>query len=133
MNVYFKRWITRDDVRGNPKVTFLFGDNLEHRGMAGQAGAMRGEPNAIGIPTKKKPSNTMDAYMTDTEFLVNKRYIDIAFDSIPLDRSVVIPEEGLGTGLAELNRRAPMTFQHVQNRIAALLAYAKANPTIKKD
>ena len=59
MNTRFKveriRFITREYVRANPDKIFLFGDNLEQRGLGGQAAAMRGEPNAVGIPTKKRP------------------------------------------------------------------------------
>jgi hypothetical protein len=71
--------ITRAYVRANPNKLFLFGDNLERKGFGGQAAAMRGEPNAIGVPTKKKPSHFPDAYFTDSEFEQNKFAIDIAF------------------------------------------------------
>lgn len=50
------QFITREYVRANRDKLFLFGDNLERRGLGGQAAAMRDEPNAIGIPTKKSPS-----------------------------------------------------------------------------
>jgi hypothetical protein len=50
------RWLTRKDLRRRPDIIFLFRDNLEQRGFGGQAKAMRGEPNAIGIPTDKKPT-----------------------------------------------------------------------------
>jgi len=57
--------ITRDYVKDNPDMVFIFGDNDERDGMGGQAGEMRGERNAIGIPTKKKPSATDDSYYTN--------------------------------------------------------------------
>lgn len=47
------RHISRAYVRANRDKLFLFGDNLERRGFGGQAAAMRAEPNAVGIPTKK--------------------------------------------------------------------------------
>ena len=56
------RNISRAYVRANRDKLFLFGDNLERRGFGGQAAAMRGEPNAVGIPTKKKPSYAGDAF-----------------------------------------------------------------------
>ena len=117
--------ITRAYVRANPNRIFLFGDNLERKGFGGQAAAMRGEPNAVGIPTKKKPSRSPDAYFTDTEFEQNKFAIDIAFETLAKAISdsttaIVIPTDGLGSGRAQLRRKAPRTFAYLQSRLEAL-------------
>lgn len=117
------RFITREYVRANPDKTFLFGDNLEQRGYGGQAAAMRGEPNAVGIPTKKKPSMGPDAFFTDREFEQNKGAINLAFAAIAVTdatQAIVIPANGLGTGRAELDKRAPRTFTYLQSRLAEL-------------
>lgn len=119
------QYITREYVRANRNKLFLFGDNLERRGFGGQAAAMRGEPNAIGIPTKKSPSYRDDAFFSDDEFEQNKASIDAAFaeimraitDSI---RVIVIPSDGLGTGRAQLETRAPRTFAHLQKRLTEI-------------
>ena len=129
MNTRFKveriRFITREYVRANPDKIFLFGDNLEQRGLGGQAAAMRGEPNAVGIPTKKRPSYSPDAFFTDAEFEQNRSAIDLAFTKLSeaatdSTRVVVIPSDGLGTGRAELQRRAPKTFAYLESRLAEL-------------
>ena len=120
-----RQFITREYVRANRNKLFLFGDNLERRGFGGQAAAMRREPNAIGIPTKKSPSYRDDAFFSDDEFEQNKASIDAAFaeimraitDSI---RVIVIPSDGLGTGRAQLERRAPRTFAHLQKRLTEI-------------
>lgn len=119
------RFITRECVRANPDKIFLFGDNLEQRGFGGQAAAMRGEPNAIGIPTKKSPKLSRDAFFTDDEFGQNKTAIDLAFATLAeavtdSTRSIVIPSDGLGTGRAQLKERAPRTFAHLQSRLKDL-------------
>lgn len=119
------KFITREYVRENRDKLFLFGDNLERRGLGGQAAAMRGEPNAVGIPTKKSPSYRDDAFFSDDEFEQNKASIDSAFaeitnavtDSI---RVIVIPSDGLGTGRAQLDRKAPRTFAYLQKRMTDL-------------
>jgi hypothetical protein len=119
------QFITREYVRSNRHKLFLFGDNLERRGFGGQAAAMRGEPNAIGIPTKRSPSYKDSAFFSDDEFEQNKIAIDAAFvevtnaitDSI---RVIVIPSDGLGTGRAQLDKRAPRTFAYLQKRLDEL-------------
>ena len=53
-------------LRENPNWLFVFGDNALRYGKGGQA-VIRDEPNAFGIVTKLKPSNTNDSYMTDKD------------------------------------------------------------------
>jgi len=119
------KFITREYVRSNPDKLFLFGDNLERKGFGGQAAAMRGEPNAIGIPTKKSPSNTEAAFFNDDEFELNKAAIDEAFARAQTaiteaNQVIVIPADGLGTGRAQLDKRAPQTFAYLQQRLVEL-------------
>lgn len=119
--------ITREYIRANPDKIFLFGDNLERRGYGGQAAAMRGESNAIGIPTKNSPSNKDDAYFSDEEFDQNKTAIDAAFAEVTRatansSRVIVIPADGLGTGRAQLGRRAPRTFAYLQQQLAEFVS-----------
>jgi hypothetical protein len=106
-------------LRANPEKFYLFGDNLQERGKRGQA-IIRDEPNAIGIPTKKRPSMNDDAFFTDTELASNQRAIDRALNKIPSGATVVIPEKGLGTGLARLEEKAPKTFEYLQTRLDEL-------------
>ncbi|MGH8500766.1 MAG: hypothetical protein ACRERV_18430, partial [Methylococcales bacterium] len=124
-------FITREYVRANPHKTFLFGDNLLGRGYGGQARAMRGEPNTIGIPTKKKPTNQADAFVTDVEFDQNKAAIDEAFGrlmELEVNSAIVIPSAGLGTGLAALPSKAPRTYQYLNRKLAALVADHDVGP-----
>lgn len=120
------RLISREYVRANRDKLFLFGDNLVRRGFGGQARAMRGEPNAIGIPTKKSPSYKDAAFFTDEEFEQNKAAIDRSFAEIDQEAAsdeiqvIVVSSDGLGTGRAQLNRRAPRTFAYLQSRLAEL-------------
>lgn len=115
-------WITRADVKANPDKLFLFGDNLEHIGMGGQAGVMRFEPNSLGIPTKKTPGMNASDFFTDNEFDQNCGMLDRYFETLlSLGYStVVIPADGLGTGLAELDKRAPRTFAYLEQKLAEI-------------
>lgn len=124
MKVERMKWITRDIVRANPDKAFLFGDNVKRIGMGGQARAMRGESNAFGIATKYSPDMRDDAFFSDDDFIYNKRVIDADIQRLLDDdmayEIVVIPSDGLGTGLAELDKRAPETFAYLQERLAKL-------------
>ena len=113
------KWISRSFVREHRDRIFLFGDNLARRGFGGQAAAMRGEPNCVGIPTKKLPSNRDDAFFTDAELEQNKAAINHAFEILfhkisKAERTIVMPADGLGTGRAQLESRAPLTFAYLQ-------------------
>ena len=122
MGVERMKWITRDIVRANPDKAFLFGDNSERRGFGGQAKEMRGEPNAFGIVTKVWPSSEDAAYMCDSQYEMNRDQIDEDIQKV-LDsghQTVVIPSDGLGTGLAQLDKQAPKTFAYLQQRLADL-------------
>lgn len=106
-------------AQGNKDKVFIFGDNLTGKGKAGQA-IIRDEPNAFGIPTKKAPSTNDNAYFTDNEYEQNIKAIDEAINKIPRNKEIVIPEDGLGTGLAQLETRAPKTFEYLNKQIAKL-------------
>lgn len=109
--------ITRTDVRAEKDKIFLFGDNLAGKGYGGQAKEMRGEVNSVGIPTKKAPSNDPKSFFTDQEFDSNKKAIDEAFQKIPPGKTIVIPKAGLGTGLAQLQEKAPKTFAYLNEKL----------------
>jgi hypothetical protein len=108
--VKYLDWITRKMLRAEPEARFVFGDNAKRVGMGGQAGAMRGEPNAIGVATKFAPG------MGEADFYSagNLRAIATVIDDLCLvgrelakGRTVFVPRDGLGTGLSELPTRAP--------------------------
>lgn len=114
---YTQKWIERDDLVNNPEALFLFGDNTERVGMGGQAGAMRGESNAHGIATKWTPTSGTNAYFSDDEFVDCCRVISQDFRDVfrwrDRGRTIVIPADGLGTGLSRLPELAPKVNQHL--------------------
>jgi len=128
MPVIFQQRIYRADLQANRKTLYLFGDNTARSGYGGQAEACRGEPNAVGIVTKHNPSTRPGAFFDDRDFERNTAQIDRdltrAFDHLhanPLN-IVVIPLDGIGTGLSDLAQRAPRTFAHLQFRLQQLVA-----------
>lgn len=119
MEVLYLSHITRADVKNNPHVLFIFGDNDERKGYGGQAAEMRGEPNARGIRVKKSPSMNCNAFYSDKEYDTNIHKImeDLGIINILMRgltrhyEVIVIPANGVGTGLASLNEKAPRTFK----------------------
>jgi len=111
-------------LKSNPDKVYLFGDNLRGRGKGGQA-IIRDEPNALGIPTKKAPHTGSNAYFTDAEYDTNIQAIDEAFNKIPAGATVVLPKDGLGTGRAQLEQRAPRTAAYLNSKLEDLRAAAQ--------
>lgn len=104
-----QKWITRADLKANQDIWYCFGDNLQRIGLGGQAKEMRGEPNALGIATKASPWEYLD---DDLHFLhIAEHYAEV-FDVLDTflaqGDTVVFPEDGFGTGLADLAVRAPL-------------------------
>ena len=108
---------TRDILRSRPADLFVFGDNMVGSGLGGQAKACREEPNAVGIPTKWAPALDASAFFIDTDFPTVKAAIDQALltlaNHVKTGGTVVLPEAGIGTGLAQLSNRAPRIFTYL--------------------
>lgn len=127
MPVIFQKHIVRSDLRRNPSVLYVFGDNMTRKGYAGQASEMRGEVNAVGISTKYSPYEKYTSHPVD---LVNQQQridddMKKLFTHIKSGGVVVWPSEGIGTGLADLKNAAPETFEYLQQKLGALLKAAQ--------
>jgi hypothetical protein len=109
----YRNFISRSLMRSLPEARFVFGDNMERRGRGGQARIMRNEPNAIGVVTKRYPTLDEDAYFYDhcEEFIsaVRDDLLKVA-KAWEEGRDIYVPAHGLGTGLADLPRRAPKLY-----------------------
>jgi hypothetical protein len=124
MPIIRQKLIRRADLRAHRGRFYVFGDNAARSGLAGQAGEMRGEPNAIGVATKWYPSMSINAFFSDADF--DRITTCMSYDLRPIraalaaGRTVVIPADGLGTGLAQLPQRAPRINAWLVEQIAAL-------------
>lgn len=119
MIIYMKRY-TRADLRANPDVWFVFGDNLDNSGLGGQAAAARGEPNSFGIPTKRSSGLYLTDDDCDREFI--RPIWDTAFDNLKYilwkGAVVVWPLDGIGTGLADMPNQCPVLWKNLNERCA---------------
>lgn len=119
-------YIKRADVIANRDHLYVFGDNMEGRGLGGQAREMRGETNTVGVPTKWRPGRAERDYFTDADVKDRDVWHAIhgAFEkmrtALDAGRHVVIPLDGLGSGLAELPTRAPKIYEMIERAISSL-------------
>ncbi len=132
--IVLRKEITRTQVQGNPYRYFVFGDNEARTGFGGQARAMRGEPNAIGIRTKRYPGRNPEDYWTDENYARNCKMIDEdlakVYEVISEGDWVVFPADGIGTGRAELETRAPRTYEYLQRRLKTIIESYKAEESL---
>lgn len=116
----FQSRIYRADLKANPDVFYVFGDNERRVGLGGQAAEMRGEPNAIGVATLAAPGVFWTATDTERQCGVINRDLTRVIVALNRNQIVVWPMDGIGTGLARLRDRAPATFAHLQEQVAYL-------------
>lgn len=121
--IIFKGYWSIEDVKKYPHALFVYGDNNIGQGRGGQA-IIRDLPNTIGIPTKKYPSNHPNAFYNDNEYNDNTNRINNAIKTISEKslnyKYVVFPEDGFGTGLAQLPTKAPKTNAFLVDKINQL-------------
>ena len=117
MPITYQKFITRQDVCDNRDAFYVFGDNVRRIGYGGQAKEMRGEPNAIGVATKWEPSNRPNAFFNDTPACRQQVERDLVAVLRQLERGkiVVVPTDGIGTGLARLPFVAPKLNAFINN------------------
>ena len=113
-------------LRSFPDEIFIFGDNIERHGYGGQA-AIRGEPNARGVVTKRAPSDEPDAFMSDCSDDLFHVLADLEFlVGLSFSRNLVLPvldtgHTSLGCGLADLPNRAPRLYQIIDLALKNLI------------
>lgn len=129
MPLMFVKRYCREDLQMNRDVLYVFGDNLFRAGLGGQAGACRGEPNAVGIATKKRPGMADDDFFADKNLV---QAINHSFDDWDRLKKhlreggvVVWPMDGIGSGLSELPTRAPKIDAYFKNELKNLEIISK--------
>ena len=123
----YKGYWTRDEVQAQPNKVFLFGDNTKdrlitkHIPMTTQA-VIRGLKNSIGIDTKKNRYKNPDSYFSDDDFETFKIQVDAAIkQAIDSGKIIVLPEDGIGTGKAMLETKAPKLFKYLMQQMFKLI------------
>lgn len=116
-------WYTREQLQAAPDALFAWGDNLARVGgktnpRSGQAFACRDEPNAVGIPTKLRPSMDDSAFFSDRDYDRARAAFDEGFirmaNHLVAGGTVYWPADGIGTGRAQLASRAPRIWAYLE-------------------
>lgn len=108
----------------NLDTLFVFGDNLQRYGCAGQA-CIRHQPNSFGIATKISPTASEEAYFSNnmnTEAIIEAEFYSLQMVAQANNYStVVFPAAGLGTGLAKLETKAPKLLDIIDDYVSFLI------------
>jgi len=122
--VLYSGWYDVALCRACPSLLFVFGDNMLGFGKGGQA-IIRAEPNAVGVPTKRKPSMGRGSFFDES----SARDLDdvlarihILWDYLEEGSTLVIPtttegEVSLGLERARLKEVAPSIYNTITNHV----------------
>jgi len=113
----FHGFYSPQTCRDEPEAIFIYGDNFKRYGrgkFAGQA-IIRDMPNALGLAVKHEPKRDPGSYLSDSDIGLFIKELHKVHEVIaPKLRSgamVYWPADGLGTGLAEMPKRAPLLYK----------------------
>jgi hypothetical protein len=116
----FTETLTPQLCQASPDKTFVFGDNMIFKGKAGQA-VIRDEPNAFGVPTKRLPSMSADAFFSDREdeySIVREKLIQL-WTLSSKGKTIVLPINKIGSGLANIKERSPQIAKMIDKFYSA--------------
>ena len=124
VHLYNGKW-SRKYVQNHPEKVFLFGDNLEDAKSGyiptETQAVIRGLDNAIGIPTKRNRRKDNSSYFNNNDLEEFKKYVDDAIQkALESGKEIVIPNDGIGTGKAELPTRAPELYSYLMSKLKSL-------------
>ncbi|MBA42706.1 MAG: hypothetical protein CMF62_01685 [Magnetococcales bacterium] len=113
-SVFFDGWWRKYDCERESTALFIFGDNTIRVGSGGQA-IIRHCDNSFGIPTKTTPGYNDEAYFNDNNLRENiKIFKEDINKLLKISRNydkIYFPLDGLGTGLSDLQNKAPKTLK----------------------
>jgi hypothetical protein len=124
--IEMRPWITRAMLRAEREKLFVFGDNLARVGFGGQAKEMRGEPNAVGLPTKRSPHEFLqDRDLDEIRSVVAPDLMRLQ-NHLLVGKTIVWPADGIGTGRAALHHHAHDIHEWYGDLLAALQLLASS-------
>jgi len=120
-----KGFWTRDQVARDTESVYVFGDNSEDA-VSGYVpsttqACVRMLPNVIGIITKVDRKWNKHSFFSDDYVEIYKILLEVAIQLIHIQiekgKTIVFPEQGLGTGKAMLKEKAPACWDYLCKRL----------------
>ena len=101
--------------QSNPESIFVFGDNMQGWGKAGQA-VIRDCSNSWGVPTKRYPSMKPSAFFADRqdEYDIILKELSTLWTMHTEGKTIVLPINPIGSGLARLNINSPKIWSLIE-------------------
>lgn len=125
--ILYSGWYSTPLCRRHPELIFVFGDNLLGFGKGGQA-IIRDEPNAFGVPTKRKPAMSPGSFFTEgneADMDSVLKALEELWNMLSEGKMVVFPinaagEISLGLERAELKERAPTIYEAITRHVGEM-------------
>lgn len=113
--------ITRQHILANPKVMFIFADDLSRRSYKGQGAVCAGISNCYPITTKWRCCTEESSYFHDNQFdLLVKPQIILDLQRIlayyDKYKSIVIFPK-IGEGCSKLKQKSPLAYNLIQEEL----------------
>lgn len=119
-----KTWFSLDECQKNEHKLYVFGDNMVRYGLGGQA-AIRPATNSYGIATKRLPTMNTNAFFADrqdeAQVLIDDIHGLLNQFKIGKYETIVLPADGLGTGLAKMSETSPRLFKWLNETLSMVL------------
>lgn len=120
-----KGFWTRDEVARDVDSVYVFGDNVQDSFTnyipSSTQAVIRNLENTVGIFTKLDRHWSKDSFYNDEMFplFAMGLDVDITYLKQVLDegKTIVFPEDGIGTGKAMLKEKAPMCWEYLCKRL----------------
>ena len=132
-------FIKRAEIQANPRTLYVFGDNCLRVGMGGMAADFRGNANAAGVATKFTPRHDEAAFFTDkaAHEVMHQIMGDVSTIytrmSLQDEYDYLLIPVGIGTGLAEMDKRAPVCYNMMSSLFDELRTSYEAPPIVEGD
>ena len=116
-----KGFWTRDQVARDTESVYVFGDNIQDNVNlyvpSSTQAVIRGLPNSRYIITKKNRYWNTQSFLTDKDLELFTQYLELTIVMLHLDlltgKTIIFPEQGLGTGKAMLKEKAPACWEYL--------------------
>jgi len=122
MNIEIQKdWYSLEQCESNKNKLYVFGDNTIRKGNGGQA-SIRAATNSVGLATKLLPSISKDSYFSDQyeEFRIVVNDLEKIIETFKDGNydTLVLPYDGLGTGLSKMPEKSPELYVWMNSLIS---------------